>query len=167
MKSKLIAFASVLCIASLMASGVNAGKPDTPGRTKTELIVFTGELAGGQDVEGCCLNAGPWPEYKLSLEKPLAFSDSSFYPIATYDGQVYMSHSSVGKDRKYLVQFWNEEGPGHICIQINGGVIVNDKKNKILTVTFTDEEWNVMHDLELGDARPLGTVSFTIVRTPN
>ena len=173
MKGKLIAFASVLCVASLMASGANAvkpdkppGKPDTPGRTKTELITFTGELTGEQDVKGCCLNAGPWPEYRLTLNTPLSFSDGSFYPIDAYDGRVFMSHSSVGKDRTYLVQFWTEEGENHFCIQINGGEIVNDKKNEILTVTFTNEEWSVMHELE-PDVYPLGVVSFKIVRTPN
>ncbi len=68
MKGKLIVFAGILCIASLMVSGANADKPTTnPGKgdkspkTNTELIVFTGDLEGWAHVEGCCPNAGPFP----------------------------------------------------------------------------------------------------------
>jgi len=158
MKGKLIAFASILCIASLMASGANAGKPDKPGNTRSELIVFTGDLAGGQEVEGCCPNAGPFPEYTLTLEKDLVFSDGTFFPIGTYEGQVFMNGGKF--------QFWTEGGPNdHICIEIYGGVEDHDRKAKVLTVTFDDVEWNVMHELEPGEAFPTGVVSFVLTRS--
>ena len=164
MKGKLLAFASTLCIASLMVSGANAGKPDKPpgkpdkpGNAQTEWIVLTGDLAGGQEVEGCCPNAGPFPEYTLALAKDLVFTDGTFYPMGTYDGQVFMNGGKF--------QFWTEE-PEHICIEIYGGVEDHDRKAKVLTVTFTNVEWNVMHELEPGEAHPTGVVSFVLTRIP-
>jgi len=168
MKGKLIAFASILCIASLMASGANAGKPDKsgkpdkPGNIETELIIFTGDLAGDQEVENCCPNAGPFPEYELTLNKALVFDDGTSYPVGTYDGQVFMNDYRVGKDRMYKVQFWTDV-PEHICIEIYGGVKDYDKKTKVFTVTFDDVEWNVMHDPE---KNPIGLVSFVLTRSP-
>jgi len=172
MKGKLIAFASILCIASLIISGANAkGKPDhsdKPGKTKTEWIAFTGDFVGGEEVEGCCLNAGPWPVYTLTLPVALVGSDVT-YLAGDYTGQVYMSHSSVGKDRKYIVQFWTScheglpcEDPNHMCIEINGGDEDYDRKTKVRTVTFTDVEWNT-----IGDRNTIqGTVSFVLTRSP-
>jgi len=164
MKGKLLAFASVLCIVSLMVSGANAGKPDKPpgkpdkpGNTQTEWIVFTGDLAGGQEVEGCCPNAGPFPEYTLTLEKDLVFTDGTYYPMGTYDGQVFMNGGKF--------QFWTEV-PEHICIEIYGGVEDHDRKAKVLTVTFTNVEWNVMHELAPDEAHPTGVVSFVLTRIP-
>ncbi len=70
MKGRLVAFAGIFCIASLIVSSANAGKPDKPpkadkpDKTTAECIVFTGDLAsvpGGTVVEGCCPNAGPNP----------------------------------------------------------------------------------------------------------
>ena len=166
MKGKLIALASILCIASLVVSGASAkGKPDKPGNIESELIVFTGELAGAQEVENCCPNAGPFPEYKLTLNKELVFNDGSTYSIGDYDGQVFMNAYRVGKDRLYKVQFWTE-GDDHICIEIYGGVKDYDKRTKVLTVTFDDVEWNVMHDLEPGEFLPTGVVSFVLTRSP-
>ena len=181
MKGKLIAFASILCIASLMASGANADKPATnpghddkpgnQGKTQTELIVFTGELTGEQDVEGCCLNRGPFPEYTLTLTKNLSFDDGTFFAAGRHAGHVYMSHSSVGKDRKYVVQFWTDchagipcEEDDHICIEINGGVEDYDRKAKVITVTFINEPWNVM-----GEPKKVPTekLNFVLTRTPN
>jgi hypothetical protein len=164
MKGKLIALASILCIASLMASGANAGKPDKPlgkpdkpGNTQTEWIGFTGNFVGGEEVEGCCPNAGPFPEYTLALKKDLVFSNGNIYPIGTYDGQVFMNGDKF--------QFWTEGWPNdHICIEIYGGVEDYDRKAKVLTVTFDDVEWNAMHeDLE---KTPIGLVSFVLTRIP-
>ena len=171
MKGKLIAFASILCIASLMASGANAGKPDKPdkpdkpGNTQTEWIEFTEDFVGGEEVEGCCPNAGPFPEYTLTLAKNLTFTDGTIFAAGPHAGHVYMSHSSVGKDRKYVVQFWTT-GDDHICIEVYGGVEDHDRKAKVLTVTFTNVEWNVMHELEPDEAHPTGVVSFVLTRIP-
>ena len=175
MKGKLIALASILCIASLIISGANAkGKPDHsngPGKTKTELIVFTGDfLQGSAKVDGCCLNRGPYPEYVLTLPVGLVGRIVT-YDAGSYTGQVYMSHSSVGKDRKYIVQFWTSchEGLGlpcedldHMCIEINGGEEDYDRKTKVRTVTFTDVKWNTIGDRNTNQ----GTVSFVLTRSP-
>ena len=164
MKGKLIAFASVLCIASLMASGANADKPDNPGdkgdkgKTKTELIVFTGDLQGWAHVEGCCPNAGPYPEYSLTLSDDFVAANTTYFPSGTYDGQVFMNGGKF--------QFWTEGWPGnHICIEIYGGVEDYDRKAKVLTVTFDEVEWNIMHVDP--DKTPIGKVTFDILRVPS
>ena len=76
MKSKLVTFAAILCIASLIASGAYAKgkpvKPEKPDNTQTEWITFTGDLMGSQEVEGCCPNAGPFPEYTMALSFEVA-----------------------------------------------------------------------------------------------
>ena len=171
MKGKLLAFASILCVASLMVSGANAGKPDKPpdkpGNIQTELIVFTGNFEGSQPVEGCCPNAGPFPAYELTLKVDLFGTDGTFYPADSYDGQVFMNGYRIGKDRGYKVQFWTDDlpapGPDHICIEIYGGVPDYNKKTKVLTVTFENVEWNFMHDTE---ETPIGLVSFVLTRSP-
>ena len=151
MKSKLIAFASILCIASLIVSGANAkGKPDKPPGSETEWIVFDGDLGGNQLVEGCCPNAGPSPQYLMTL----AFEGGD----ATYDGFLFMNQYGAGRDRKYIVRFWNDQ----IAIEIIGGEIYKDKKTKTLTVVFTNE---MCVDLYTNDR--IATVSFVLTRTPN
>jgi hypothetical protein len=163
MKGKLIAFASILCIASLMVSGANADKPEKPGHkdhgtTQTEWIFFMGDLTGGSaPVEGCCPNAGPYPEYTLT------FSDAVNFPDGTYDGQLFMNGYRIGRDdRGYKVQFWTPEGVDHICFEIYGGVRDYEKKTKVLTVTFTAAEWNFMGERGI----PQGEVSFVLTRSP-
>ena len=172
MKGKLIAFASILCIASLMASGAYAGQPKDPGhqgkgQTETEWITFTGEFVGEGEVEGCCPNAGPFPEYQLTLTADLVGDDGISYPAATYNGYVFMNGYREGKNRMYQVQFWTDEisAPGlpdHICIEVYGGVTDYNKKTKVLTVTFMNVEWNHVHERDI----PQGNVSFVLTRSP-
>ena len=163
MKSKLVAFAAILCIASLIASGANAKgkpiKPDEPANTETELVVFTEDLSGWQEVEDCCPNAGPFPQYGMTLNFPVA----SFPAGSYFYGQLFISSYRSGHDRKYKVQFWNDhDEPGHIAIEIIGGEIYKDKKTKTLTVVFTDEDCVDLHTKEF-----IATVNFTLVRTPD
>jgi len=113
-------------------------------------------LYGVQEVEGCCPNAGPFPEYRLFL------SDAENFPLGNYDGQLFMNGFRDGKNRMYKVQFWTE-GDDHICIEIYGGVPDYNKKTKVLTVTFEDVQWNFMHDPE---KTPMGLVSFVLTRSP-
>jgi len=184
MKGKLIAFASILCIASLMASGANADKPDNPGdkgdkgdkgKTKTELIVFTGDLQGWAHVEGCCPNAGPSPRYTMYLPDGLRdLNNNRIYPIGTYDGELFMNGYGAGQDREYIVQFHacciaddsvDECNVSHpeLKFQIIGGTPVHDKKNKVLTVTFVNAPyWADTWDWNRDDYA--GTVSFEITR---
>ena len=181
MKCKLIAFASVLCIASLMASGANADKPDNPGKpgkpdkTKTELIVFTGDLQGWAHVEGCCPNAGPFPEYAITLAEPLRnAAGETVYPIGTYNGELFMNSYGDGLVSEYIVQF-HACCDDHVpCIdgslpvmsfEIIGGTMVGvgKKKDRVLTVTFEDEVWWKDWNREID----MGPVTFEITRAPS
>jgi hypothetical protein len=183
MKGKLIAFASILCVASLMVSGANADKPDNPGKqdkppkTDTELIVFTGDLQGWAHVEGCCPNAGPFPGYTITLPEPLvddSVSPEIVYPAGTYDGTLFMNSYGAGHVSEYIVQF-------HACcvdhvpcidgllpvmsFEIIGGtgVEVGKRKDRVLTVTFEGEPyWN-----DWNRGTPAGLVSFEITRAPS
>ena len=156
MKGRLIAFIGIFCIAILIVSGVNADKPPKPpkpGGTTAECIVFTGDLIGGQEVEGCCPNAGPFPAYTMTLDS-LGLLDG------TYEGQLFINYHGAGRNKKYIVQFWNDDLG--VAIEIIGGVIDNDKKNKVLTVTFEDETgWDLINDI------PIPNMSFVLVRTGN
>ena len=100
MKVKLIVFAGILCIASFVVSGANAkGKPDKPPTIETELIVFTGDFSGGQEVEDCCPNAGPFPQYAMTLN----FAVGGFTAGSYFDGQLFINNYGSGRDRKYKV----------------------------------------------------------------
>ena len=163
MKGRLIAFVGVFCIAILIVSVAYADKPDNPGKpgdkpdkprvpgqTKAECITFTGNLAGSQQVEGCCLNRGPWPAYTMTLSGSL--------PAGTYDGQLFVSRAGVGRYPPYMVQFWDDDHD--IAIEIIGGVVEDDKTNKVLTVTFTDATCTI-----LGTGQIIAVVNFTLERT--
>ena len=94
---------------------------------RSELITFSGDLIGAQEVIGCCPNAGPFPDYTMSLSGDL--------PAGTYDGQIFMNYLGVGQNQSYIVQFWTNT----LFIEVRGGLIEQNKKNKITTVTFTAE----------------------------
>ena len=166
MKGKLIAFASILCIVSLMASGAYAvkpdkppGKPDKPGNTETttETITFTGDsLIGIGEVEGCCPGQGPYPPYTMYV----GFAVPGYPEGGTVPGVLYINEIGNGHDRKYQVDFWDEHDDlGHVSIRIIGGEITKDKKNKTVTVVFTDADCVDIH----GGAF-IAKVNFTLVR---
>jgi hypothetical protein len=129
------------------------GKPDKPDQTKAECIIFDGDLLGGEAVEGCCPNAGPFPEYQMTLDLPDALSMDG-----TYDGLLFINNYGAGRDHRYIVQFWNDD----FGIEIIGGVIDNDKKNKWLTVTFEGEEATLSKD---GADPAFTTVNFVLERS--
>ena len=150
MKGRLVAFVGILCIASLIVSGAYAkGKPDKPGETTRELIVFEGDLVGSDVVEGCCPNAGPFPAYQLEVSQ------------GTYSGYLFLNFYGNGRNREYVVRFWgsNPSG-GTIDIEIIGGLIDDDKRNKRLTVTFVGEDCVDRESQQL-----IEVVTFTLVRT--
>jgi hypothetical protein len=155
MRGRPAAYVAVFCVACLIVSGGYAkGKPDKPGKTQTEWIAFTGDLIGAQPVEGCCPNAGPFPDYTMTLPSDAPWPSGI---SGTHDGQLFINRYGAGRDQKYKVQFWNDD----IAVEIIGGVIDDDKKNKTLTVTFTEE---ICVDLYTKD--PIAVVSFELVRTP-
>ena len=153
MKRGIIVLAFTLCFAVIISGTLLAkGKPDTSG-DKAELITFMGDLAGSQIVTGGFPNAGPSPDYTMTLSGAL--------PAGIYDGKlhinVYMANPSgpPGKNKRTVVRFWNDD----IGIEIIGGVKVTDRKTKIVTVTFEDEICKVRD-------RGSVTVSFVLTRTP-
>lgn len=130
-------------------------KPDKPGKSKTEWIQFTGDLVGGQPVDGCCPNAGPFPEYTMTLKK-----DVGHIPAGTYNGNLFINGLGADPlDRQYKVQFWIEGCD--FAFEIRGGVIDFNKWNRVLTVTFTDV---LCEDFCTG--QPLTELTFTLVRHP-
>ena len=155
MKGRAIGLVVILCIASLAASAVNArGKPDRPGGSRPEEIEFTGDLAGWQLVEDCCPNAGPMPEYMMTLGGDLCDSSVS---DCTYNGRLFINYYGAGQDRRYVVQFWSESLG---TIEIIGGVIYEDRRNKSTRVVFTHE---VCYYRDSGDF--IAFVNFELTRT--
>ena len=155
MKGRAIGLVIIICIASLVASGVNAkGKPDGPGGSRPEEIEFIGDLSGWQLVEYCCPNAGPMPEYMMTLGGELC--DFSV-PECTYNGRLFINYYGAGQDRRYVVQFWTESLG---TLQIIGGVVSEDRRKKSTTVVFTNEAC-----VEKNTGEFFGNVTFTLIRT--
>jgi len=157
---------------------------DGGGNIDAECIVFTGDLEtvpGSEVVEGCCPNAGPWPAYSMILDLLLDEDGTTTAFTDQYYGQLFMNGIGKGRrapDAQYKVQFWSWDsdneipGVGDIFFQIYGGTVVEDKKNKILTVSFTDEQptfwlyddW-VAEDVCCATVAPVLPVSFELLRT--
>jgi hypothetical protein len=168
MKGRLAAFVGVSCIALLIVSGAYAGKPTDkpgkppkPGNVTTECFVFTGDLEGGQEVEGCCPNAGPSPAYTMTL-------DVVGVEYGTYEGYLFAKPVRTKfkgqTTERYKVQFytWDSEteipeipGEGDYFFEIfcDGDDIQYDETTDVLTVTFDNDHENdtatvwVLHDV--------------------
>jgi hypothetical protein len=67
-----------------------------------------------------------------------------------------------GKKKSYIVQFWWIEAAGEYFIEVKGGVLQEDKKNKSLIVTFTDEPCGIRFDNLLIETVP---VNFVLTRS--
>jgi hypothetical protein len=156
MKARRVALVGIFCVVSLVVFGANAkdkpDKPDKPDKSTTEWIAFVGDLVGAQEVEGCCPNAGPFPSYTMEVPNSVGYLQQGIY-----EGQLFINFYGVGKDKKYIVQFWNDE----IAIEIVGGVITQDKKSKVLTVTFDKETC-----VDLYDKSFVANLSFVLTRAP-
>jgi hypothetical protein len=140
------------------------GKPDKPGKSHTEWIEFIGDLTGdmptlvgGQPVDDCCPNAGPFPEYTMWLNFDM---EGNRVPPYKCDGQLFTSGFHHRMPWAYMVQFWKKGTD--VAIEIRGGVEHYDKKTRVRTVIFTDE---LCVDMVTG--RSITEVSFTLVRRPN
>jgi len=127
------------------------------GKSKTEWIEFEGDLAGGQAVERCCPNAGPFPAYTMTLAKDVGCVPAD----TTINGYLFINGYGAGrpKDRQYIVQFGT--GDCVVAMKIIGGVLDFNKWDRVLTVTFEDvlcEDWCT--------GQPLTELTFTLVRRP-
>jgi hypothetical protein len=178
MKGRLVAFVGVFCFAMLVVSGAFAGKPDKPGKPgdsepRMEFIAFSGDFLGGEEVEDCCGNAGPHPEFTLHVPGTGLGDDPEgelYLHGCEYTGPLFMNVFGTGPDAEYMVRFrgWCAEW-GEISIEIMGGVVHQEKKPpKVLTATFVDADCRV---LEHGCPTPgcgehIAYVTFTVVRTP-
>ena len=119
---------------------------------KPELISFEGDLVGSQEVEDCCPNAGPYPDYTMTL--------SGVFPTpGTYNGNIFMNVFGRGKNKEYKVQFWTET----MFLEVIGGNIQKDKITKTTTVTFTNELCEIWMDDVLTAAV---NVNFVLTRAP-
>jgi hypothetical protein len=139
------------------------GKPDKPfqpGNPGKERIAFYGDLQGDDVLEGCCPNAGPFPAYTMTLN--FGSDGSEGYPSqfgpGTYDGWLFINRWGAGRNQKYKVQFWWDYD-NDLGIEIIGGDMYYDKKTKVLTVIFTDEDCkHIKSDTFIKE------VNFTLVR---
>ena len=130
-------------------------KPQPGGNPNSELISLVGDLAGSQEVEDCCPNAGPFPEYSMTLSGSL--------PAGTYEGQIFMNVLGKGKNKSYMVQFWWTDKGSDYFIEIRGGVFQEDKITKTLTATFTAASCEIWTDNVLTTTVP---VTFVLTRAP-
>jgi len=143
---------------TLRLSKPNKPNPNKP-KLNSENITFTGDLVGSQIVVGCCPNAGPYPEYTMTLsdEFPEGFP-------GTHTGNIFMNSFGRQLEWAYKVQFWwEEEGEGEYFIEIRGGEVHKDKRTKILIVTFTKEDtcwtWGP-------SGEEIINIEFTLIREP-
>jgi hypothetical protein len=144
------------------AKGDNPNKPPRP--PSGELITFEGDLIGGEEVAGCCPNAGPFPEYTMTLS-------GTFPPPmpGTRAGNVFMNNWRGRDDtgswvRGYKVQFWwGEETGDYYFMEINGGQKEYNKRTRVLTVTYADEDMTVWHN---GEMLTTVGVDFILTRAP-
>lgn len=133
-------------------------KPKPNKNPKSELIIFKeGDLAGNEIVSGCCPNAGPWPAYTMTFSGPLPPEISGIL----LEGNIFMNSTGRQSPGDYIVQFWWGEVPDNYFIEIRGGEAINDRRNKILTVTFEDAQCEIFIDDELTETV---YVSFILTR---
>ena len=122
-----------------------------------DLIIFEGELTGEETVMGCCPNAGPSPVYpELELSGPNL-------PVGIYyNGEIFMNSTGRQSPGDYLVKFW----AGTLYLEIRGGVAHLERRTKILTVIFTDEDTQCEIDIN-GILTYSEPVTFTLTRVGN
>jgi hypothetical protein len=139
----------------------NLSKKPKPGnKPNLELITFTGDMFGYEEVLGCCPNAGPNPAYTLELFYPPFPEGISGTPIPGY---IFMSPYGHNMPWDYKVVFWwiDTGTTDTTFIGISGGDAQTDKRNKITTVTFEHEPMTIYYPN--GDEETVD-VSFVLTR---
>ena len=133
-------------------------KPD-----RYDWISFTGDLIGGEEVYGCCPNAGPSPPYTLELVAP-PFPEG--ISGIEHDGEIFMNFTGSQSPGDYMVQFFvHLQTGGTMYLEIRGGVAHKDRRTKILTVIFTYEDTLCEIWMD-GDLTATIPVAFTLIREP-
>ena len=171
MKSKnisvLVLSITLILVSLVFVSSFGLSKPNP--KPKGELITFSGDLYGEQEVVDCCPNAGPNPEYTMTLSEVF----QTVFEPGTYHGHIFMNSFGRNMLWDYKVQFWWGEGGDdyfyEYFIEIRGGEAHKDKKTKILTVTFIDvpcyEIWKRGDLLTTENLEVI--VNFTLTRDPH
>ncbi len=168
MKRLLTLFTLPLVLVACDAQPVSVDTPDAqfakvdkkPKPASAELITFTGDLEGAQEVSGCCPNAGPFPAYTMVL-KPGVFPDEV---SGEQTGQIFMNSFGRKAQWDYIVQFWwGDEPEDDYFIEIRGGEMEYDRKTKILTVTFSGESMTIIDPDEVSTDV---VVDFVLTRAP-
>jgi PKD repeat protein len=147
MKRGTVAFVMIFCVAILFVSSVNAEKPPKP-----ECILFWGDLesAGNTIIDGCCPNAGPAPEYTMTMD--ICYESTVTGPTCVGEvplhGYVFMNVlGTPGPDQQYMVKFWTwdygagDPAFGDYFFEIRGGVMEGGgkKDGTPSTVTYTND----------------------------
>ena len=144
---------------TLRLSKPNKPHPNKP-KLNSEWITFSGNLTGSQEVGGCCPNAGPYPEYTMTLSDE--FSEEF---RGEHTGNIFLNSFGRNMPWAYKVQFWwEEEGEGEYFIEIRGGEVHKDKRTKILTVTFTQEDTCWTWDPSGNET--IIHIDFTLIKDP-
>ena len=169
MKSKRISVLILSIALFLSITLILVGSGLSKREVNTERITFSGDLYGDQEVVGCCGNAGPGPNYTMTLSEEVFPQEMTG---EEHDGNIFMNNFGRKMQWAYKVQFWWGEGGDdyfyEYFIEIRGGEAHKDKKTKILTVTFIDvpcyEIWKrgdlLTENLEV-------IVNFTLTRDPH
>ena len=145
MKSKkisvLILSITLILVSLIFVSSFGLSRP----KQNSEQITFSGDLEGDQEVVACCPNAGPNPEYTMTLSEVFPW----LLEPETYVGHIFMNiflnrseHVRGKRKAMYMVKFWWGEGDDNYFydyfIEVRGGDIESNKKTKSLTVTFDE-----------------------------
>ena len=142
MKSKnisaLVLSITLILVNLILVSSFGLSRP----KQNSQWITFSGDLEGEQEVVGCCPNAGPNPEYTMTLSEDVFPEEMTG---ESHDGHIFMNvfmnrseHGSGKKKVMYMVKFYWTEGDTEYFIEIRGGDIESNKKTKSLTVTFDE-----------------------------
>ena len=166
MKSKVISVPilsiTLILVSLILVSSFGLSRP----KQNSAWITFSGDLYGEQEVIGCCPNAGPNPEYNMTLSEVFPWLEAP----ETYNGHLFMNvfrdlseHGRGKKKTYYIVQFWwtNDNDNDYYFIEIIGGDIEWDKKAKVLTVTFEKVPCEIWIDNILTATVP---VNFNLTR---
>jgi hypothetical protein len=167
MKSRVVAFVCMFCVVGVFGPTADAEKPP-----KFECITFSGDLesAGETRIADCCPNAGPAPEYEMTL------STGDDRVDGTRSGYLFINVLGTGPSQVFMVKFWTWDSYGGVSprdgdyfFEIRGGTIVRDRRAKTFIVTYDEEMatgWDYYDD-GTWTQFDIPNVSFVLFRSTN